>query len=74
MSNFPLGHALSSSNFGRGSVGDEPVARNRIAANAVSALVIVLLIVNPARDLTQICTLLALAVVLWLGSRVKPRR
>jgi hypothetical protein len=39
----------------------------RIAANAVSALVIVLLIVNSDRDLTTICALLSLVVALWLG-------
>jgi hypothetical protein len=40
----------------------------RIAADAVSAVVIILLIVNPARDLTPICALLALAVTLWVGT------
>jgi hypothetical protein len=39
----------------------------RIAANAIAAVAIVLLLVNPARDLTPICLLLALAVALWFG-------
>jgi hypothetical protein len=46
----------------------------RIAANLLGAFAIILLIVNPSRDLTPICALLALAVALWLGPRVKPRR
>jgi hypothetical protein len=36
----------------------------RIAANAVSALVIILLIVNPDRYLTPICTIRALHLIL----------
>jgi hypothetical protein len=39
----------------------------RIVANLVSALGIVLLLVNPSRALTPICALLALAVALWVG-------
>jgi hypothetical protein len=36
-----------------------------ITASVIAAVVIVLLLVNPARDLTLICALLAIAVVLW---------
>jgi hypothetical protein len=38
-----------------------------IIANVLAAAVIILLAMNPARDLTAICAMLAVAVVLWLG-------
>jgi hypothetical protein len=38
-----------------------------IIANLIAAVVIVLLVVNPSRDLTPICLMLAVAVTLWFG-------
>ncbi len=40
----------------------------RIAVNVIAAICIVLLLVNPARDLTPICLLLVVVVGLWFGS------
>jgi hypothetical protein len=39
----------------------------RIASNVVAAVVIILLLVHPTRDLTPICTLLALAMIVKFG-------
>jgi hypothetical protein len=42
---------------------------SRIVANVVTAGVIISLLANPARDLTPICLLSAVAVGLWFGPR-----
>jgi phosphate/sulfate permease len=39
-------------------------------ANLIAAVVIVLLVVNPARDLTPISAMLAVAVAMWYGPMV----
>jgi hypothetical protein len=51
----------------------------RIAANVVAAVAIVLLLVDPTRNLTPICLLLILVIALWftpvIGRKItRPKR